>query len=145
MRGLLAKTGIDNTGSANVLFPNLSNAETADADNISVTTTGFYIKGAGISNTYIYIAIRRGPMKVPTSGTSVLGFNARSGTGANATVTGLSPTDLAIIKRRDVGNGAPVWAERLAGFTYMTTNSTAGQISGSTILQNPPFLSLIHI
>jgi hypothetical protein len=140
MRGLVAKTGIDNTGSANVLFPNLFNAETADADNISVTPTGFYIKGAGISNTYIYIAIRRGPMKVPTTGTSVLGLNARSGTGANATVTGSAGVSDAVLVKNRGAAVASLFSSRLTGTGYLVTSTTAAEVAaGTTILQANPW------
>jgi len=51
---------------------------------------------ASTDDTYIYIAIRRGPMKVPTTGTSVFVPVLRTGTGADALVsTGLA-TDLLI-------------------------------------------------
>jgi len=63
--------------------------------------TGFVMGGQGNTQTYIYIAIRRGPMKVPTLGTSVYNAIARTGTGAAATVTGVgfSP-DLVITGHR---------------------------------------------
>jgi len=53
-----------------VFYPNLSDAE-ANFQTFSPSATGFSIGGLEGSATYIYIAIRRGPMKVPTSGTSV--------------------------------------------------------------------------
>jgi hypothetical protein len=56
----------------------------------SPTATGFITSNGGIfasGNTFIYIAIRRGPMKVPTSGTSVFSPVARTGTGAATTIT----------------------------------------------------------
>ena len=59
-----------------LLFPNLSNAENTGSLWVSATSTGFKINTASSGfnasgGSYIYIAIRRGPMKVPTSGTSV--------------------------------------------------------------------------
>jgi len=64
------------------LEPNTSDAESGGSwfslsgDNFFPTATGFQINTAGPAwnasgGSYIYIAIRRGPMKVPTSGTSV--------------------------------------------------------------------------
>jgi hypothetical protein len=76
MRGMPASTGSGATGnSANQLFPNLSIAEQSDAGYITnANSTGFTWHGssgyAGVFS-YIYIAIRRGPMKTPTTGTSV--------------------------------------------------------------------------
>lgn len=52
------------------------------------TATGFVFDNESASSTYIYIAIRRGPMRTPTSGTSVFSPIARTGTGAAASITG---------------------------------------------------------
>jgi hypothetical protein len=70
-----------------VLFANLSNSESDDSA-IALSATGFQITGAttqvnNSGNTYIYIAIRRGPMKVPTTGTSVFAPVAITGNGAS--------------------------------------------------------------
>jgi hypothetical protein len=64
--------GMPVTGDSPVLFPNLSNAESIWA-NLGVTATGFNSGGnqTGSGQTYIYIAIRRGPMKTPTDATTV--------------------------------------------------------------------------
>jgi len=64
------------------LFPNSSAAEDT-SDDLDINATGFTIKNNafGASATCIYIAIRRGPMKVPTTGTSVYNAIARTGTG----------------------------------------------------------------
>jgi hypothetical protein len=74
------------------LKPNLSSAESADANFVDLTATGFIsniqaVFGDGIN--LIYIAIRRGPMKVPSTGSSVYNAIARTGTGAAATITGV--------------------------------------------------------
>jgi len=63
-------------GNDAILFADLSDAETTSVNYIDTSATGFIVKddNAGVnasSATYIYIAIRRGPMKVPTTGTSV--------------------------------------------------------------------------
>jgi hypothetical protein len=124
-------------------MPNLSAAETADANYLDLTATGFIsnfqsIFGDGIN--LIYIAIRRGPMKVPTTGTSVLGLSARTGTGANATVTGSAGvTDLAIIKNRGATTNW-VWTPRLTGTGYLSSNNTDQESNaGATILQSNPW------
>jgi hypothetical protein len=71
MRGATV-TNTDN----GVLYPNTTQAEQQKGSHVFPTATGFAftaneadINEAG--STYIYIAIRRGPMKVPTTGTSV--------------------------------------------------------------------------
>jgi hypothetical protein len=130
--------GMPASGSLQALSPNLSNAEEAQTW-ISTTSTGFTFPAVSGFN-MIYIAIRRGPMKVPTTGTSVLGLNARAGTGANATVTGSAGvTDLAIIKRRN-GTANWVWVPRLTGTGYLSSNATTAETAaGTTILQDNPW------
>lgn len=134
MRGFTAGTQPDP-----ILEPNTSRAEQND-DWATITSTGFTGPFSSASQTYIYIAIRRGPMKVPTSGTSVLGITARTGTSANATVTGgAGVTDLAIIKRRN-NNTNWVWTPRLTNTGYLSSNLTAAEVAaGTTILQANPW------
>jgi hypothetical protein len=88
------------------LKPNSSDAEGGLAK-YRITNTGF--GGAfdgGDSGTFIYIAIRRGPMAVPTLGTSVYSPNTYTGTGATLSVSGLSfPPDMVIPKWRSNGGG----------------------------------------
>jgi hypothetical protein len=98
-----------------VLKPNLSDAEQADAGVVVPNATGFSINGGSPSFTYIYIAIRRGPMKVPTSGTSVYQGVARTGTSANATVTGAGfAPDLTVIAGQSNSSGK-TWTDKLRG------------------------------
>ena len=126
----------------NPLYPNTSGAETGYwGDYLNPTATGFNLKAGAIGEgeTWIYIAIRRGPMKVPTSGTSVFGLNARTGTGANATVTGGQTDDLVVIKNR-VSAVLPLWSPRLAGTGYLGSSSNQAEIAaGTTILQANPW------
>jgi hypothetical protein len=86
-----------NTGSTKLLRPNTSAAEQG-GNTISPTATGFQINttaaGANTtSDTYIYIAIRRGPMKVPTDATKVFSPVAQTTT-APTTVTTNFPVDM---------------------------------------------------
>jgi hypothetical protein len=130
-------------GSADAnLIPNLSDAE-SDSTILSPTATGFQLDTAGspnqIGNTFIYIAIRRGPMKVPTVGTSVFGLSARTGTGANATVTGGQTDDAVLVKNRGSAV-ASLFSSRLTGKGYLVTSSTAAEVAaGTTILQANPW------
>ena len=120
MRGWVA----DTNGTNQKLNPNLSNAEVG-SNYIFVNSTGFTVLGAATSATYIYIAIRRGPMKVPTSGASVFNAISRSGTGATVSVTGTGfPPDLLIAKVTNL-NGAPAWFDKLRGPNRALTSSTA--------------------
>ena len=111
------------------------NANTTDADEaeswvklmpngFQVASTDIVINETGV--TYIYIAIRRGPMKVPTSGTSVFSPNASSAA-TNTAITTNFPIDLQIQQYRS-GSGAN-WYDRLRGIS--TTTTASGQELGS--------------
>jgi len=117
MRGFTADSGVS------WLQPNTSAAEVASPSTPSVylTSTGFKVESnespLNGTGTYIYIAIRRGPMKVPTSGTSVYNEIPRTGTGTAVSVTGVGfPPDLVIGKRRTAAD-EPIWFDRLRGAT----------------------------
>jgi len=134
MRGLL---GTGTAYQAARLYPNLTNAE-ASVNTCQISSTGFRAFQS-TSITYIYIAIRRGPMKVPTTGTSVFGMSARSGTGANATVTGGQTDDAVLVKNRGSAV-ASLFSSRLTSTGYLVTSSTAAEVAaGTTILQANPW------
>ena len=138
MRGLNSGPTVPNEP---VLFPNNANAESAWPV-ISVSATGFQTTNQGFlapSSTFIYIAIRRGPMKTPTVGTSVFGLNARTGTGAIATVTGGQTDDAVLIKNRGAAV-ASLFSSRLTSNSYAVTSSPNGEVAaGTTILQTNPW------
>jgi hypothetical protein len=105
--------GVSNPGPSIFLNPNSSDAESS-ASLVSFLANGFSSTIGGSGETFIYIAIRRGPMKVPTDGTKVFNSIARTGTGAVAQVTGVGfAPDLAIVKARDGREGE--WFDRLRG------------------------------
>jgi hypothetical protein len=58
------------------LSANVNSVETAATNYGNPTATGFDFQGGAASVTYIYMAIRRGPMKTPTSGDIVFYPNA---------------------------------------------------------------------
>jgi hypothetical protein len=133
--------GLTNSGSvATVLKANTSDAE-IDKSIGSPTANGF-LTGSGardLGETYIYVAIRRGPMKVPTDATKVFGISARSGTGADATVTGGQIDDAVLVKNRGSAV-ASLFASRLTGLRYLVTSTTAADVAaGTTILQANPW------
>jgi len=123
MRGLSLSTW-------RVLWANLSNAE-ADYDSyiatqgITPNSTGFSLKSAGAGRTFIYIAIRRGPMEVPTLGTTVFSPVARSGTGTTAsTITAGFAPDLHIVEQRQAGGNGTFWRNKFVGMLlYNQTTS----------------------
>ena len=104
------------------LFPNTSGVEVSGAgQEIVPNATGFTTSGAAnldANATYIFVAIRRGPMRTPTLGTSV--YNANNVTTASYSVG--FPSDMVIEKRRsetfNFGNGA-----RLMGGGFLSTNT----------------------
>jgi hypothetical protein len=138
--------GMPNGSSAARLWPNLNNAESV-ATQIFPTSTGFTVASTGTaeinfdSTTYIYIAIRRGPMKTPTTGTEVFsplaypGLVAGSG---NSTKTAGFPVDLIWARRRNytVNFGAS------NSTTGVLTRLTGGLTSSSTTITTPIMATL---
>ena len=119
--------------SAIALFPNgTSNDYTFTSGTtypFTPTATGFYTNQTlNGSQDYIYIAIRRGPMKVPTSGTSVFTPDLYTGNSATQTVTsGSPPLDLVWIKGRTASNNPRLY-DRLRGATIsLAPDTTAAE------------------
>ena len=123
-----------------LLRANTTAAEVSSGGNWYPTATGFgNEEAAGDGSTWIYIAIRRGPMKVPTTGTSVFGLSARTGTGANATVTGGQTDDAVLIKNRGISQDS-LFSSRLTGKNYLITSSTGVEVvAGTNVLQTNPW------
>jgi hypothetical protein len=139
------------------LLANTTAAEDAAGGTIGVNATGFNSLNGYLasSSTFIYIAIRRGPMKVPTTGTSVFQPVTYAGDGGTQSIsTGKTwPQDLLIGWDRNgsfnagvASNSSPV-IDRLRGFytgsagnagpnlaTYSTSNE-ASTTSGIEINQ----------
>jgi hypothetical protein len=117
------------------LVPNTATAEVADNGEVEPTAVGFNIAGSvtfAASTAYVYIAIRRGPMKTPTDATTVFSPIARTGTGAAATVTTGFVTDSVISTPRASGsNNAPAFFDRLRGTIYRL-NSSLNNFEAST-------------
>jgi hypothetical protein len=91
------------------LSPNLSDAESGYGAGVIPTATGFQLYGNdyevntndGGSATYIYIAIRRGPMKTPTSGTSVFTPVTYTGNSNNPRLISTGPNVVDFVIARD--------------------------------------------
>ena len=135
MRGMAT---IDSNGNA-LLQPNLTNAESSTNPGGTyfwATPTGFQIKSTdgevnSSGQTYIYIAIRRGPMQVPTLGTSVFDVGTRSGSGSDAKTNSNVLTDLTFIKNRTSGGEYWAWTPRLNGNLTLQSNSTDANLTGA--------------
>ena len=121
------------------LFPNSSTTETDFGIVARPTATGFTSGDEVLagSATFIYMAIRRGPMKVPTLGTSVYSNVTRNTTGANATIDAtITPVDLMIsVDRNAVDGQGPLWFDRLRGATkFLRSPSSDSEITASDTL-----------
>jgi len=133
------------------LEANTSDAESGgnwfnlSGDNFFPTATGFQINTSGAAwnasgGTYIYIAIRRGPMKVPTDATKVFAPVAYTGSGSGATgqtITAGFPIDLASYRYTNQSYGGTL-TDRLRGFTgtsskALYTYATAAEATDTEI------------
>jgi hypothetical protein len=121
------------------LFPNTSGAEDASEAWGNPTATGFFLNAAATGD-YIYIAIRRGPMKTPTDATKV--FSAiTSSSATGTTLTTNFPLDFQIERDR-VNVGSTFVLDRLRGVNttgvngmdgpYLRTNGTTAETSDTT-------------
>jgi hypothetical protein len=122
-----------------ILQPNDSSAESV-GNNIacSPSATGMTIANDGASRTYIYIAIRRGPMKVPTSGTSVFAPVFRKGTSTVVQVPSGFVTDLGITQSTQNGfsTGGAVFYDRLRGRTlFLSPSGNSAEDTYTTLVE----------
>ena len=125
-------------GILNFLLPNSSAAESTSAlSYLTINSTGFAPGSDPFfqTGTFIYIAIRRGPMKTPTSGTSVFDTNINSTTNPFYQTTTAGPVDAAIAFYKpgyDTGTDAyPQWGSRLTGGRYLQTPNDRAEITGT--------------
>jgi len=113
MRGLTTNTD-------QYLRPNLTSAEAA-ASLFEVNSTGFYWAGGNTNANYIYIAIRRGPMKVPTDATKV--FLPSVSNTANVTFTTGFTVDMFFSTIRAGWARQAAFIDRLRGATATLESS----------------------
>lgn len=133
MRGLPASGPILGT----VLRPNIANSEVSSGNSPRTNATGVsWTAGDTVltaSNTYIYIAIRRGPMKVPTLGTTVYSNALQNGSG---TVTTNFPADLVMASYTTL-TGSYNLEDRMRGaFQQLLTSSTSSESNDSPVGYN---------
>ena len=127
--------GMADFGSQAWLAANSSAAETTSAsDQVVAASTGFFFNGPQsdineAGSRFIYIAIRRGPMKTPTSGTSVFGVttNTDAVNSTNPLTTVPEAIDLLIDGART--SGVLYALPRLTQWNYLVTSSTAAEVS----------------
>ena len=95
------------------LAADTSGAEAAN-DNIQITSTGFDHVSGFASKNFIYIAIRRGPMAVPTDATDVFAIDQGDGSSTDPQWVSNFPVDMGIWKRTS-GSNTGVGARLLQG------------------------------
>ena len=128
MRGLVVG------GAGKVLYPNDSLGEYTETF-ISPRATGFNpistdSKVNASGRTYIYIAIRRGPMKVPTDATKV--FDTQYAYSSSPTYRNTILTDGFIQFAKESGYNKDFYS-RLTGTNYLSTNSTAAESTNASL------------
>jgi hypothetical protein len=119
---------------ASWLYPNTSSAEVDAGVQCNPTATGFDITSTGSnlndgSSTYIYIAIRRGPMKVPTDGTKVFTPILIAGNGSTRFMSTGFPVDLKL--HSALSAATHVFSDRLRGGGVDTTPKLYSQFTNA--------------
>jgi hypothetical protein len=111
------------------LIPNSSAAESAwGSAQFAPSATGFSVNGFSASSNCIYIAIRRGPMRTPTLGTSVFAPITMTGNSSNQTVSTVGfPPDLISSLARVFGLTVTGFADKLRGRELLQPYSTAAR------------------
>jgi len=115
-----------------LLMAEYSSAESDTSVICQPTATGF---NYSFSPSCIYVAIRRGPMAVPTVGTSVFSPVARNGTGATAVITTPGfPPDMTLVRNsNNYADSKNFVNDRLRGnLAYLITQQTSVEASNYT-------------
>jgi hypothetical protein len=129
MRGLVVE------GNDAYLYANTSGAEVSNT-RLNITPTGFVTdttdyRISSNGETYIYIAIRRGPMAVPTAGTDVFDIATRDGTEPHFN-SNFDTVDFALYRSNISASNDWFAATRLTTNKVLRTDSTAAEIDGGT-------------
>jgi hypothetical protein len=123
--------GLPVSGNPQELVPNTSAAETSNGS-ININSTGF-VSNLSAGVTYIYIAIRRGPMRTPTSGTSVFTpLAVTASTGTSRTIG--FPADFIYSKYRDGSDS--VVTDKLRGFLNANSINSPSLFTNTTGAEN---------
>jgi len=124
--------GMAVSGNQPNLSPNSSAAESAGGYNTYPNATGFTASVGIASKVYIYIAIRRGPMKTPTTGTEVFAINTRNGSGTAPPMYNSGyPIDMAFQREVTTSNDS-ILSSRLISGNFLRTSTTAAEGSSAS-------------
>jgi hypothetical protein len=130
--------GFDNSPTK-LLQPHTSNAEYSDTTvYMTPLATGFKVQNWGASTTFIYIAIRRGPMKTPTSATAVFSPEKQNSSSPQRTLPDAGDLFVMFGDRSSPTTPAWLWADRLRGLssttgvTILNSSSDAAEATRTT-------------
>ena len=122
-----------------LFYPNLSLAEGSGTGGQFITpeATGFKTDVTGVvsaSATYIYMAIRRGPLAPPESGTEVFAIDTQGSTGDGQAPAFRStfPVDTAFVK--STAGGGTTFASRLTGTKYLRPEETSAEYTNTQVV-----------
>lgn len=115
------------------IYANSNTIETTNTNNeIALRNKGFQITSSDVSinnvgSTYVYIAVRGGPMRAPSTAASVFSAGVYSGTVTNATPNNrmLPASDLWLNINRTTG--VHYFVSRQTGWNYLRSESTASE------------------
>ena len=132
MRGLVVGANDSSLFPNSNVSENLSTLVTPTATGFQLNSTSSDVNSSDLK--YVYIAIRRGPMRTPTSGSSVFTPVVYTGNGSNSRFLNTSiPPDMMWMRQRDDSVLAGmVVGDRLRGQPYLLTGSTAAEVTSST-------------
>ena len=129
--------GMVSGGNDQIIWGNVNSAENGTLNSVDATATGFSVNDSGNSNlngsTWIYTAIRRGPLAVPDDATKVFSVLTGDGNGDSTTPQFASgfPVDMALI-RSPSGTANNNIYTRLTANKYISTNSSAAEVTDAT-------------
>lgn len=132
MRGVVASNnGGTYAQPSQILQPNTSAAEATEGYGLGIYQQGFNFNNASGTSTYIYVAIRRGPMRTPTLGTSVFApVLASSSDTAGTTFTTNFPVDMQATRLR-IGDST-FFTDRLRGVSSTSAETGPSLRSNTT-------------
>ena len=124
-----AMRGMPVGGGDTYLYANASDADATFSERFKVTPTGFKLATSsgsfnGSGDTYIYMAIRRGPLAAPTAGTDVFAIDQQNS--SEPYWTSNFPVDFQFVRRKDASDS---WysSSRLLQGKELVLNSTAAE------------------
>ena len=127
MRGF-AEIGTTNNGASQEV--NSAQADAPSQYGLGPTSTGLVSDGGQLGNDdYLYIAIRRGPMKTPEDATKVFAIDYGNGSTNIPNFDSGFPVDFAIAKVQDSHSESPETITRLTGNKALKTDDDDVEVS----------------